>query len=56
MLVLALLSCSAKEKEKKPEDKPKDEVTESAKKTTTSKHIDMGIDPDNEGWSFWKEY
>lgn len=56
MLVLALLSCSAKEKEKKPEEKPKDEATESAQKTTTSKHIDMGIEPNNEGWTFWKEY
>ena len=58
ILVLALvlttfLSCAPK---KETKDEGKKEPAATAKKTTTSKHIDMGISDSDVGWSYWTMY
>ena len=60
MLMFVLVSCGNKNEETATataETATVEKTTKAAeKKSTTSKHIEMGIEDKNEGWSFWKEF
>lgn len=53
-LVLLLSSCSGKKEQPTATQEP--ETMQASPRPTTSKHITVGIEPKDEGWSFWTEY
>ena len=56
MLLLTLLSCGPKEEATTTTETAEEVSTTTQKKTTTSKHIEMGVEPQDEGWSFWDQF